>query len=89
MTIVLAILALTYPATAFFLFRYLRERDLSDRIERATLHQRIQAPEQAIVEHAQHVTPGPMEQPPLKDDEVWTEAERQMADFQRELEVRG
>jgi methionine synthase II (cobalamin-independent) len=88
MTVAVIVLAAAYPVTAFFTFRYLHERDVSDRIERATLHQRIQAPEQAVTEHAQHTLPGPMTMAPLSDDETFTEAERMMTALQRELEAR-
>lgn len=88
MTAALILIALAQPVSAFFCFRYLQERDVSDRIERATLMQRIQAPEQAVVEHSQHVTTGPMQAAPLPDTEVWDEAERAMMDLQADLEAR-
>jgi hypothetical protein len=78
------IAALVVTVAAFVILldrkdRRAHEERQADRLERAGLLQRIQAPELAVVEHqVAGVTDAP--QPPGTDDEYWQEAEeRQQA----------
>lgn len=68
-----------YPVVLIALLRFLRERDQSERIERAALLQRIQAPEVAV---AQAATVEDRELPavnPTLDDDYWQAQEATLA----------
>jgi hypothetical protein len=65
----------------------LDRRDARDRVERATLHQRLQAPHAAVAEHhAQVVPPVPAGSPlPMSDEEMAEMMNGQIPDSQSEL----
>lgn len=74
--VVIALVA-AQPVSVFLLVRYLRDRDRAERRERASLLQRIQAPEIAVAEHG---AKGPS-LPAVgieNDDEFWQAREAEL-----------
>lgn len=72
-------LAVGYPVALYLSLRFLRERDQSERLERAVLLQRIQAPEAAVLEHAPSDERELPAVNPTMDEDYWQAHEATLA----------
>lgn len=90
------LLTLGYLFAGRMVLAHLRERDQSERLERATLLQRIQAPQEAVFEHsladaATRPDAGASMPPVQSDEEFWEQeyARRETLDRIHAIEVNG